>query len=121
MRTHSGKIVTASTSYGQSNTSGPPFADAVVALLNVNNDNARILQNWAQHGVPVAQNRSDSEAGNTYLYFLKTNPPIFHRAQEPLEAEDWIRTLEQKFSLIQCNNIQKTQYVVQQLQGSAGA
>jgi hypothetical protein len=38
-----------------------------------------------------------------------------------LEVEDWIRTLEQKFSLIQCNNIQKTQCAVQQLQSSTGA
>jgi hypothetical protein len=43
MRTHSGKIDTASTSRGQSNTSDPPLADAVVALLNVNTDNAHIL------------------------------------------------------------------------------
>jgi hypothetical protein len=65
MRTRSGKTNTASTSRGQSNISGPPLVDVVVALLNVSNDNAHILQNWAQHGVPVAQNRSDTEAGNS--------------------------------------------------------
>jgi hypothetical protein len=63
----------------------------------------------------------DLEADNTYLDFLKTQPPIFYKANEPLEAEDWLRTIEQKFSLIPCSDVQKTQFAVQQLQGSAGA
>jgi hypothetical protein len=38
-----------------------------------------------------------------------------------LEAEDWLCTIEQKFSFIRCSDVQKTPFVVRQLQGPAGA
>jgi hypothetical protein len=44
--------------------------------------------------------------------FLKTQPPIFYKAKEPLEAQDWIRTIELKFSLIHYSDVQKTQFAV---------
>jgi hypothetical protein len=34
--------------------------------------------------------------------FSETHPPIFIKAEEPLEADEWIRVMEQKFELIQC-------------------
>jgi hypothetical protein len=71
--------------------------------------------------VPNPLSRPDLAADSTYLDFLKTQPPVFYKANEPLEAEDWICTLEQKFNLIRCSDVQKTQFAVQQLQGSAGA
>ena len=45
------------------------------------------------------------QADNTYHDFLKTHPPVFRKAEEPLEAEDWIRTTEQKFGLIHCSDV----------------
>jgi hypothetical protein len=33
---------------------------------------------------------------------MDTRPPVFSKAEEPLEANDWIRTIEQKFDLINC-------------------
>ena len=94
MRTRSRKIVVPGTSCGRANTTDHPRAptldDTVAALVNVNAGNAHILQTWAQYGVPVTQGRPDPEADNTYVDFLKTNPPIFLRAEEPLEVVDWI-------------------------------
>jgi hypothetical protein len=46
---------------------------------------------------------------------------VFSKAEDPLEAEDWLRTVEQKFGLIRCDEIQKVQCATQQLQGQAGA
>ena len=74
-----------------------------------------MLQTLVQHGIP------DPKADHTYRDFLKTNPPVFHKAKEPLEAEDWIRTIEQKFGLLRYSDIQKTLFAAQQLQGPAGA
>jgi hypothetical protein len=74
-----------------------------------------MLQALTQHVIP------DPEADHTYRDFLKTNPPIFHKAEEPLEAEDWIRVMDLKFSLICYGEVQKTQFAVQQLQGPASA
>ena len=46
---------------------------------------------------------------------------MFTKADEPLEADDWLRTMEHKFSLIQCSETQKPLFAAQQLRGAAGA
>lgn len=71
--------------------------------------------------MPVAHNCLDLGSNCTYRDFLKTDPPIFLKAKEPLEAKNWVRTIEKKFSLICCSEVQKTMFIVQQLQGSVGA
>jgi hypothetical protein len=53
--------------------------------------------------------------------FTDTRPPVFSKADEPLEADDWLRTMEQKFALIQCTEYQKPMFAAQQLRGAAGA
>jgi hypothetical protein len=57
----------------------------------------------------------------SYSEFLATHPPLFSRGRDPLEADDWLRTIESKFSLLNCTEYQKTMYVAQQLRGLAGA
>ena len=89
--------------------------------MNVSADNARMLQALTQDVIPNPHGRPDPVVDNTYHDFLKTHPPVFHKAKEPLETEDWIRTIELKFSLIHCSDVQKTQFAVQQLQGPIGA
>ena len=109
MRTRLGKTDTPGTPRGHVNTTDPlqaPTLDnTLTALVNVNTDNARLLQTWAQYGVPISRGRLDPKADNTYHDFLKTHHPVFHKAEEPLEAEDWIRTIEQKFGLIRCSGV----------------
>ncbi|XP_066351109.1 uncharacterized protein [Miscanthus floridulus] len=62
-----------------------------------------------------------SKGQSSYQDFLKTHPPTFTPSDEPLEAEHWIRTLEQKFWLLEVTDEQKVYFAVQQLLGSAGA
>jgi hypothetical protein len=38
-----------------------------------------------------------------------------------MEADNWLRTTESKFGLLQCMEYQNTLYAAQQLQGSAGS
>jgi len=87
---------TLSTSCGHTNMTdppqAPPLADAVVALMNVSTTNACMLQALTQHVIPDPHGRPDPVANNTYRDFLKTHPLIFHKAEEPLEAENWICT-----------------------------
>ena len=113
MRTRTRKTDTPSLSRRHANMTDPPQApttdDTLAALVNVSPSNACMLQTLVQHGIP------DPEADHTYRDFLKTHPPIFHKAEEPLEAEDRLRTIEQKFSLIRCSDVQKTLFVAQQL------
>jgi hypothetical protein len=57
----------------------------------------------------------------SYQDFLKTNPPTFTSSAEPLDAEHWLRVLEQKFLLLMVTNEQKVRFAAQQLLGSASA
>ena len=99
----------------------PTLTEAIAHLINASADNTLILQAMAQNMAPGLHGRCDPEGNNTYGDFLKTQPPIFTKANEPLEADDWIRTIEQKFGLIRCSRNQKTLFAAQQLQGPAGA
>ena len=83
----------------------PSLADAITVLLNATTDNARLLCELAQrqpHPAPKfkAPHNGDGEA--RYVDFTETRPPVLTKADEPLEAEDWLRTMEHKYSLIQC-------------------
>ena len=53
--------------------------------------------------------------------FLRTQPPTFSRAEDPLDADHWLRAMEQKLALIQCSDHQKALFAAHQLQGPAGA
>ena len=99
----------------------PTLANAIAHLVNATSDNTRILQAMAQNMAPGQHGSHNPKANITYGSFLKTQPPIFTKANEPLEADDWIRTIEQKFGLIRCSGNQKTLFAAQQLQGPIGA
>jgi hypothetical protein len=55
----------------------------------------------------------------SYLEFSETRPPFFVKAKDPLEANEWIRVMEQKFGLIRCTETQKPLFAAQQLRGPA--
>jgi hypothetical protein len=52
---------------------------------------------------------------------LSTQPPLFHRADEPLDADAWLRTIESKFALLSapCSDENKALFAAQQLRGTA--
>ena len=54
-----------------------------------------------------------------YQEFLRTQPPLFHKADEPLEADSWLKTIESKFTLYPYNEGDKAGFAAQQLRGPA--
>ena len=56
-----------------------------------------------------------------YQDFFGTQPPLFHRIDEPLDADAWLRTIESKFALlpVPCSEANKTLFAAQQLRGTA--
>ena len=54
-----------------------------------------------------------------YQKFLGTQPPLFHKADEPLEADSWLKTIESKFTLYPYNDNDNASYAAQQLRGPA--
>jgi hypothetical protein len=57
----------------------------------------------------------------SYKDFFSTQPPLFSKAEEPLDADAWLRTIESKFALltIPCANSSKAHFAAQQLRGAA--
>jgi hypothetical protein len=119
-RAHDG----ARTSRGREDTPNPPpvpptLVEAITALVNATVDNIRFLREMAgnqfqQHGGRVP---SQGLRDTTYSEFSETRPPLFIKAEEPLEADEWIRVMEQKFGLIRCTETQKPLFAAQQLRG----
>ncbi|CAO2163361.1 unnamed protein product [Urochloa humidicola] len=53
--------------------------------------------------------------------FLATDPPIFKETKEPLDADFWLNTIEDKFGLFPCNDNEKVTFAAHQLRDAAGA
>ncbi len=80
-----------------------------------------LIQNEARRGAERPQHPRYQDMNTSYSEFLATHPPLFSGGRDPLEADDWLRTIESKFRLLNCTEYQKTLYVAQQLRGPAGA
>jgi hypothetical protein len=63
----------------------------------------------------------DEHPSAGYQDFLSTQPPLFHKADEPLDADAWLYTLESKFAFLSvpCSDANKALFVAQQLRGTA--
>jgi hypothetical protein len=116
----------AGTSRGGEETPNPPpvpptLAEAIAALVNATADNTRFLcelagNQFQQHG---GRGQPQGPRDTTYMEFSETRPPFFVKAEEPLEADEWVRVMEQKFRLIRCTEKQKPLFAAQQLRGPA--
>jgi hypothetical protein len=114
------------TSRGEDETPNPPpvpptLAEAIAALVNATADNTRFLRElvgnqFQQHG---GRGQSQGPRDTTYLEFSEPRPPLFVKAEEPLEADEWVRVMEQKFELIRCTETHKPLFAAQQLRGPA--
>jgi hypothetical protein len=97
------------------------LAEAITALVNASTDNTRFLCEMAGNQFPQHEGRVPPQGprDTTYLEFSETRPPLFVKAEEPLEAGEWVRVMEQKFGLIRCTEVQKPLFAAQQLRGPA--
>jgi hypothetical protein len=51
--------------------------------------------------------------------FQRTKPPTFSQAMEPMDADDWLKSIEKKLQVVQCNNREKVLLASHQLSGPA--
>jgi hypothetical protein len=87
----------------------------------------QILQTWQQlaqqmnRGPPHGGNHEGSNQVTTYAQFIGMKPPTFSKAEDPLEAEAWIKAIEAKFSafVMPCSEENKTNFAALQLRGEA--
>lgn len=67
----------------------------------------------------VHQGHEPNQNGN-FKAFMDTKPPTFKEAKEPLQANEWLNTIEQSFRLVRLDDVQKVEFASYQLQGPAG-
>jgi hypothetical protein len=80
-----------------------------------------LMQNEAHHGADHPKHHRQQNMNTSCFDLLATHPPVFSRAKDPLDANDWLPTTESKFGLLHYTDYQKTMYVTQQLRGPTGA
>jgi hypothetical protein len=51
--------------------------------------------------------------------FQRTKPPTFSQAMELMDADDWLKSMEKKLQMVQCNNHEKVLLASHQLSGPA--
>jgi hypothetical protein len=49
--------------------------------------------------------------------FQRTKLPTFFHAVEPMDADDWLKSVEKKLQVVQCNNREKVMLASHQLSG----
>jgi hypothetical protein len=50
---------------------------------------------------------------------VRGHPPVFAHSADPMDAEDWMRTVERELHTAQCNDREKVLYGPRQLRGAA--
>jgi hypothetical protein len=53
--------------------------------------------------------------------FQNTNPPMFTKSEEPLDADDWLRTMENNLAVAEVGENEKVLYTTHYLAGAARA
>ena len=51
--------------------------------------------------------------------FQRTKPPTFSHSVEPMDADDWLKSVEKKLQVVQCNNRENVLLASHQLSGPA--
>lgn len=106
-----------------SNENNPPLPPTMAEVLMRIEQNRQmnqalleaLVRNTAPQGGGGAGRRDD------FLDFLRTQPLTFTRAEDPLDADHWLRTIEQKLALLRRKDHERALFATHQLQGPAGA
>jgi hypothetical protein len=72
-------------------------------------------------GLPHRANHEGPNQVTTYAQFIAMKPPTFAKAEDPPEAEAWIKAIEAKFSafVLPCSEENKANFAALQLRGEA--
>ncbi|WVZ97507.1 hypothetical protein U9M48_043034 [Paspalum notatum var. saurae] len=90
----------------------PPPPNPIVELTQ---NLVRCIEGIAQKAPPPQQGRAQNLMGE----FMKLRPTPFAGSHDPLEAHDWIRTIERKLEIINCDEPTKVALATHQLTGAA--
>jgi hypothetical protein len=87
-----------------------PILEQVLAM------HAQMLQTMVNlHAQPQVPPPSRDRLGD----FQRTKPPTFSHAVEPIDADDWLKSIEKKLQVVQYNNHEKVMLASHQLSDPA--
>src|SRR5438128_2476391 len=104
---------------GAENNPPPPPQTLAEVLAQETQILQMLAQNQMQQQQP--QGRQGQPQMASYSDFVGTQPPIFAKTNDPLEADSWLRLMESKFKLLTCTEEQKTLFAAHQLRGPAAS
>ena len=79
----------------------PPTPTELIAMLaEGQRTRAEALRTIANRDGRGPRQGPEPNQYSDFKDFLDTKPPIFKEAEEPLQADEWLNTLEQKFRLL---------------------
>ncbi|XP_066334410.1 uncharacterized protein [Miscanthus floridulus] len=81
-------------------------------MMTMMNQNQNQNQNQGANQPPTPSRDKRKE-------FMKGRPPFFSHSTEPLQADDWLKAVERKLNIAQCNDREKVLYGSGQLLGAA--
>jgi hypothetical protein len=56
---------------------------------------------------------------NKHREFMSHHPPTYSHSVDPLDADDWLKTINMKLNITQCNDREKVLYASGRLEGAA--
>jgi hypothetical protein len=81
---------------------------------------AQMLQTMQQTLVSLhAQPQAPPPSRDRLRDFQRTKPPTFSYAMDLMDADDWLKSIEKKLQVVQCNNHEKVLLASYQLSGPA--
>jgi hypothetical protein len=98
-----------------SNVGNPPPSTLEQVLMM----QAQMLQTMQRTMVNMQQNQQapQPQQRDKLGDFQRTKPHSFSHCMEPMDADDWLKTVEKKLQIVQCNNREKVLLASHQLVG----
>ncbi|KAE8775406.1 hypothetical protein D1007_52092 [Hordeum vulgare] len=79
------------------------IAQFIHVLREERQDNFAAIQHMAQVLVNNQQQGRDDNGRSTLSGFMRNLPQTFIKTAEPLDADEWIRTIKDLFTFVNCN------------------
>jgi hypothetical protein len=76
---------------------------------------AKAIYQMANHDGHHVRQGPEPNQYSTIKYFMDTKPPIFREAEKPLQDDEWLSTIEQRFCLLRVTEDMKASYDGHQL------
>src|SRR6187551_1787540 len=100
----------------------PPPNRASVAMDQILANQTQILQGMANTLAAMQaqnNNNNNNQQRDKHREFMSHKPPTYSHSADPLDADDWLKTVEKKLDMAQCNDREKVLYASGRLEGSA--